>query len=250
MHEVITFLDELLEPERFDDYGPNGLQVPGGSEVSTVVTGVSAHVELFERAAEHDADLVLVHHGLFWRGMPMHITEALHRRLLPLYEHRMALAAYHLPLDGHPAHGNNALLADGLGCEATQPFGMHEGVPLGVAGSFGSDGITADDLIARVAQVTEREPLVLREGPERVGRIGIVSGAGADYAVEAAAAGLDAFLTGEPAERVAAIAREEGIHFIAAGHHATETLGVRRLGELLAREHGITHHFVDVPNPI
>jgi dinuclear metal center YbgI/SA1388 family protein len=250
MHEVITFLDELLEPERFDDYGPNGLQVPGGAEVSTVVTGVSAHVELFERAAEHGADLVLVHHGLFWRGMPMHITEALHRRLLPLYEHRMALAAYHLPLDGHPQHGNNALLADGLGCETREPFALHKGVPIGVAGGFGGDGISADDLVARVTQLTDRAPLVLREGPERIRRIGIVSGSAADYAADAAAAGFDAFLTGEPAERVAAIAREEGIHFIAAGHHATETLGVRRLGDLLSREHGITHHFVDVPNPI
>ena len=249
-HEVIAFLDELLEPERFDDYGPNGLQVPGRPDVSTVVTGVSAHLELFERAAAAEADLVLVHHGLFWRGMPMHITPALHRRLVPLFAHGMALAAYHLPLDGHPQHGNNALLAEGLDCDERAPFALHRGMPVGVAGTFGGDGISVDDLIARVTQLTDREPLVLREGPERIRRIGIVSGAGADYIADAVAAGLDAFLTGEPAERVAAIAREEGIHFVAAGHHATETLGVRRLGELLEREHGITHSFIDVRNPI
>jgi dinuclear metal center YbgI/SA1388 family protein len=249
-NEVIAFLDELLEPGRFDDYGPNGLQVPGTRDVSTVVTGVSAHVELFERAAEAGADLVLVHHGLFWRGMPMEITQALHRRLVPLFAHGMALAAYHLPLDGHPEHGNNALLAAGLGCDATEPFATHHGTPIGVAGAFGGDGITLDELVERVRSLTNREPLVLREGPERIRRIGIVSGAGADYATDAAARGMDALLTGEPAERVAAIAREERIHVLAAGHHATETLGVRRLGELLAREHHIVHRFIDVPNPI
>jgi dinuclear metal center YbgI/SA1388 family protein len=249
-HEVIAFLDELLEPERFDDFGPNGLQVPGARDVSTVVTGVSAHVELFERAAEAGADLVLVHHGLFWRGMPMEITPALHRRLVPLFANGMALAAYHLPLDGHPEHGNNALLARGLGCEATAPFASHHGTPIGVAGTFGGDGVRLGELVDRVTTLTDREPLVLPEGPERIRRIGIVSGAGADYILDAVAGGMDAFLTGEPAERIAAVAREERIHFIAAGHHATETLGVRRLGDLLAREHQIVHRFIDVPNPI
>jgi dinuclear metal center YbgI/SA1388 family protein len=250
MHEVIAFLDQLLEPERFDDYGPNGVQVPGGSEVSTVVTGVSAHVALIEAAAEAGADLLLVHHGLFWRGMPLEITPSLHRRLKPLFVHGIALAAYHLPLDGHPEHGNNALLAEGLGCTATEPFGLHNGTPVGVAGTFAGDGISADDLIDRVTRLTHREPLVLREGPELIRRIGIVSGAGADYIADAAAAGYDAFLTGEPAERVAAIAREERVHFIAAGHHATETLGIRRLGDLLARELQIVHRFIDISNPI
>jgi dinuclear metal center YbgI/SA1388 family protein len=249
-NEVIAFLDELLEPERFDDYGPNGLQVPGGPEVATVVTGVSAHVELLERAADAGADLVLVHHGLFWRGMPMEITPSMHRRLSPLFAHGMALAAYHLPLDGHPEHGNNALLAEGLGCIATEPFALLHGTAIGVAGTFGGDGISVDELIERVTLLTDREPLALREGPDRVHRIGIVSGAGADYVADAVAHGLDAFLTGEPAERVAAVAREERIHFIAAGHHATETFGVRRLGELLAARHAIVHKFIDVPNPI
>jgi dinuclear metal center YbgI/SA1388 family protein len=250
IHEVIAFLDQLLEPERYDDYGPNGVQVPGGSEVSTVVTGVSAHVALIEAAASEGADLVLVHHGLFWRGMPQQITPSLHRRLKPLFAHGMALAAYHLPLDGHPEHGNNALLAAGLRCTATEPFALHRGTPIGVAGTFGGDGISADELVERVTRLTAREPLVLREGPDRVRRIGIVSGAGADYIGDAADAGFDAFLTGEPAERVAAVAREEGVHFIAAGHHATETFGVRRLGDLLARELQIVHRFIDISNPI
>ena len=249
-HEVIAFLDQLLEPERFDDYGPNGLQVPGGPDVATVVTGVSAHVELFERAADAGADLILVHHGLFWRGMPMQVTPSLHRRLVPLFAHGMALAAYHLPLDGHPEHGNNALLAEGLGCVSTEPFAEHHGVAIGVAGRFDGDGIPVDELVARVTELTDREPLVLREGPERIRAIGIVSGAGADYVADAVERGFDAFLTGEPAERVAAVAREERIHFIAAGHHATETFGVRRLGDLIAEKHAIVHNFIDIPNPI
>jgi dinuclear metal center YbgI/SA1388 family protein len=247
---LLAYLDELLEPAAFSDYGPNGLQVPGPDEISTVVTGVSASAELFERAAEHDAGLVLVHHGIFWTGAPLALTPSSKRRLQLLFEHDMALAAYHLPLDGHPEVGNNALLAAGLGCTAQEPFALHRGRPIGVAGRFEGDGIAAAELVARVHALTGREPLAFLDGPERVRSIGIVSGAGADYLGDAVAAGYDAFLTGEPAERVMTHAREEGIHFIAAGHYATETFGVRRLGELLAEHFGVAQIFVDVPNPI
>jgi dinuclear metal center YbgI/SA1388 family protein len=250
LHTIVEHLDSILDPDTFDDYGPNGLQVPGRETVETVVTGVSANVELFARARDENADLVLVHHGLFWAGPPRPLDRASKRRLQVLFDADMSLAAYHLPLDGHPEHGNNALLADGLGCEATEPFALHHGVPIGVAGTFAGDGITVEELTERVTSLTAREPLVLPEGPERIRRIGIVSGAGADYVLDAVAAGLDAFLTGEPAERVAAVAREEGIHFVAAGHHATETFGVKRLGDLLEQQHAIVHKFVDIPNPI
>ena len=247
---LLAYLDELLQPDAFSDYGPNGLQVPGPEEVRTVVTGVSASAELFERAAAHGADLVLVHHGLFWTGAPLALTPSAKRRLQLLFDHDMALAAYHLPLDGHPEVGNNALLAAGVGCTAREPFALHHGVPIGVSGGFDGDGIAADELVARVRELTGREPLAFLDGPQRVRTIGIVSGAGADYLGDAVAAGHDAFLTGEPAERVMTHAREEGIHFLAAGHYATETLGVRRLGELLAERFGVAQLFVDVPNPI
>jgi dinuclear metal center YbgI/SA1388 family protein len=247
---MLAYLDELLEPAAFSDYGPNGLQVPGPDEIRTVVTGVSASAELFERAAEHGADLVLVHHGIFWSGAPLALTPSAKRRLQLLFEHEMALAAYHLPLDGHPEVGNNALLAAGLGCARQTPFALHKGRPIGVAGQFGENGIAAAELVARVHELTGREPLAFLDGPARVRTIGIVSGAGADYLGDAVAAGYDAFLTGEPAERVMTHAREEGIHFVAAGHYATETLGVRRLGELLADRFGVAQIFVDVPNPI
>lgn len=248
--KLIAHLDELLQPEGFSDFGPNGLQVPGPDDVQTVVTGVSASAELFERAAEHEADLILVHHGLFWDRAPLALTPAAKRRLELLFEHDMALAAYHLPLDGHPEVGNNALLAEGLGCVQREPFGLHKGTPIGVRARFQGDGIGATELVDRVRDLTERAPLTFLCGPERVRSIGIVSGGGSDWLADAAAAGLDAFLTGEPTERVMTQATEEGIHYLAAGHYATETFGVRRLGDLLAESFGIRHVFVDIPNPI
>jgi dinuclear metal center YbgI/SA1388 family protein len=249
--DLITHLDRLLDAGAFRDYGPNGLQVPGPAEVQTVVTGVSANGELLARAAAEGADLVLVHHGLFWRGGPLHITRAQHRRLRLLFDADMALAAYHLPLDAHPEHGNNALLATGLQGSDPLPFAPHEGRPIGVRVAFPGDGLTLAELTDRVrVLVGGREPLVIDGGGTRVRTLGIVSGGGTDHVHDALALGLDAFLTGEPSERAYGIARDEGIHFLAAGHHATETFGVRRLGELLERDFGVRHVFVDVPNPI
>jgi dinuclear metal center YbgI/SA1388 family protein len=248
--ELIGHLDAVLEPFAYEDYGPNGLQVPGPQNVGTVVTGVSAGAELFERARAARADLVLVHHGLFWRGPPRPLDRAQKRRLQLLFDGDMALAAYHLPLDGHPEHGNNALIAAGLGCTGHEPFGAHGARHLGVAGRFGGGGVTAAELLERVRGLTRREPLAFLDGPERIRSVAIVSGAGSDYLDEAIAAGHDAFLTGEPIERVMLRAREAGVHYLAAGHYATETFGVRRLGDLLAERFGIEHVFVDVPNPI
>ena len=248
--DLISALDDLLRPQAFDDYSPNGLQVPGPNEVRTLVTGVTASVDLFERAAAEEADLVLVHHGLFWKGMPQHVDRSLYRRLRPLILNDIALAAYHLPLDAHPEVGNNALLARALGCEDLEPFARHQGEPIGVAGRFPADGIEAAELVERVRTVTAREPLHLAYGPARVRAIGIVSGGAAGYLDDAIDAGHDAFLTGEPAERVLAQSREAGIHFVAAGHYATETMGVRALGDLLAERFGIRHLFLEDPNPI
>jgi dinuclear metal center YbgI/SA1388 family protein len=242
---AISFLDELLNPGAFEDYGPNGLQIPGRDTVAKVVTGVSAQRELIERAVALEADLVLVHHGLFWDFLPTGLTPTLAERLRPLFKHDVALAAYHLPLDAHPEVGNNALLAGLLGCERHTPF-----TDIGRLGEFGGDGLPAGELFARVELVTQRAPTVFDAGPERVRTIGIVSGAGAKLLPQAVAMGLDAFLTGEPAEHVMADAREAGIHFIAAGHYATETFGVRRLGDLLAEHFGMVHEFVDIPNPV
>ena len=243
--ELIDYLDRMLEADEFKDYGPNGLQVPGRDEVQTVVTGVSANGPLIDAAVEAGADLILVHHGLYWRGDPQQITPLLHRRLKPLFTHDIALAAYHLPLDAHPEHGNNALLAQRLGGVNPRRF-----AGIGIAVDFETP-LSIDDLTHRVRSAVDgREPLVIPAGPEAITSLGIVSGAATDDVLTALDAGLDAFLTGEPAERAYSIATDANIHFLAAGHHATETLGVRRLGDLLAREFGVRHIYVDVPNPI
>lgn len=255
--EILAHLEELLEPGRYEDYCPNGLQVPGAADVRTVATGVSASVELFELAARERADLLIVHHGLFWGRTTGAIDAQLRRRLKLLFDAEMALAAYHLPLDAHPTLGNNALLADALGAQrsdtAGEPsFALHHGEPIGCLARFpGEGGIAARELIERVRAVTGgREPLVFDAGPPSIRTLAIVTGAGSDHLAEAAAAGADALLTGEPAERAMAQARELGVRLIAAGHYATETLGVRALGEHLAARYGVRHVFVDIPNPV
>ena len=247
---IISALDELLIPDAFQDMGPNGLQVPGRDEVNTVVTGVTAQRELSERAVAEGAELVLVHHGLFWDFHPTGLTPVLAERLRPLFKHDIALAGYHLPLDAHPEVGNNAILAERLGCERHEAFGNHKGTAIGRTGTFPGEGIPAAELFERVREVTARVPTVFDGGPDRVRRIGIVSGGGAGWLEEAIEQGLDAFLTGEPREHVMALAREAGIHFIAAGHYATETFGVRALGDWLAERFGIRHVWIDIPNPV
>jgi dinuclear metal center YbgI/SA1388 family protein len=251
--DVVAFLDDLLEIERFQDAGPNGLQVPGSDTVTTVVTGVSAQRELFERALAEDAQLVLAHHGILWDFEPRRIGAAQATRLRLLLANDVALAGYHLPLDAHPEHGNNALLAERLGASSHARAFDFKGEPIGVIARFDGDdpdGILAAELFARVRQATAREPLVFDAGPERIRTLGIVSGSAANSLPDAIELGLDAFLTGEPKEHVMAQARESGVHFVAAGHYATETFGIRRLGELVAERFGIRHVFADIPNPV
>ncbi len=251
--EILAHLDELLEPGRFEDYCPNGLQVPGPVETQTIATGVSASAELFELAAGERAELLIVHHGLFWGKTTGAIDAQLKRRLQLLFDADIALAAYHLPLDAHARLGNNALLADALGAEhgTGEPFAMHQGQPIGRLARFPGEGIAARELIERVRTATGgREPLVFDAGPPRVRTLAIVTGAGTDYLPQAARAGADALLTGEPAERAMALARELDVRLIAAGHYATETFGVRALGEHLAERFGLRHVFLDVPNPV
>jgi dinuclear metal center YbgI/SA1388 family protein len=248
--EIIAFCDALLDVEAFTDYGPNGLQVPGAESVGRVVTGVSAHRELIERAVASDAQLLVTHHGLFWDFLPRALSEQMAERLRIALAARLSVAGYHLPLDAHPEIGNNALLRDELSFEPSpEPFGLAKGRPIGVVGRS-PEGVTAAELFDRVRSITDREPLVFAAGPDEVRSIGVASGAGASMVHEAVALGLDALLTGEPAEHVMADAQEGGLHFIAAGHYATETFGVRRLGERIAERFGVEHEFIDVPNPI
>ena len=245
---IITFLDELLDASGFPDYGPNGLQVTGADDVERVVTGVSAQRELFERAAGAGAQLVIAHHGLFWDFHPRSVGPAMKERLRVLFDNDISLAGYHLPLDAHPEVGNNALICEQLGLERGEPFGEHRGRKVGYVGRS-AEGIAFDELRERCSRAFGQEPFVWDTGPATVHSVGIVSGGAASSLGEAIALGLDAFLTGEPAEHVMADARENNIHFIAGGHYATETFGVRRLGEIVADRFAIQHEFIDVPNP-
>ena len=248
--DILAEAERLLEPERFDDYGPNGLQVPGPAQVSVLASGVSAHAQLFELAAAAGAQLLIVHHGLFWGSGTQVIDPILKRRLQILFEADIALAAYHLPLDAHPEIGNNALIARALGADELQRFAEHRGEPIGILATLPGDGLAPGELCAAVADIVGREPLRFDAGADPVRTLAVVSGAGSDYIEQAARAGAQAFITGEPAERVMAQARELGVHFIAAGHYATETFGVKKLGDHLAERFGVQHVFLDAPNPI
>ena len=248
--EIVSFLDELLDAPGFPDYCPNGLQVPGATEVELVLSGVSGRLELFERAAAEGAQMVLCHHGILWGSGPRAIDAQAKRRLRALFDADASLVAHHLPLDAHPELGNNALVCRALGLEPAERLGEHGGRPIGFVGRR-AEGIPLDELRARCrAAFGGREPLVQGAGPDVVRSLGVVTGAAHEYLGEAVARGLDGFLTGEPSEHALADATECGLHFVAAGHYATETFGVRALGDLLAERFGVEHRFVDLPNPV
>jgi dinuclear metal center YbgI/SA1388 family protein len=248
-NQLLRYLDAFLEGQKGRDYGPNGLQVEGRSEIRKVVTGVSACQELFERARELGADAVLVHHGLFWDGTPRTLTGFRYRRVAELVRGEMSLFAYHLPLDRHPEVGNNVIAAQLFGLQDLEPFGLHEGLPIGFQGRFPSP-IGAEALAALCQKVFGQAPLAFLEGPEEVSTIGIISGGAQREVYQAIEAGLDAYVTGESSEWVMNVAREAKIHYLAAGHYATERLGVQALGDHLRQRLGIDVEFVDVPNPV
>ena len=242
-------LAEALVPERFNDYCPNGLQVEGRPSVSRLATGVTASQALIDEAVSWGADAILVHHGYFWKGEDPTITGIKRRRLATLLRSEVSLLAYHLPLDAHPEMGNNACLGRLMGIVEQEP--LEPGVPDGV-GCVGllDQPISAAEMVQRLAQITGRRPLHIDAGAEPVRRIAWCTGAAQGYIDAAVAAGADMFVTGEVSEQTVHIAREQGIHFVAAGHHATERYGVQALGEHLATNFGLEHRFIDIDNPV
>ena len=247
--DILSYLDRELEVGRFHDYGPIGLQVAGRDEVARVALAVSSTLEVFESAAAFGADLLLVHHGLFWDGDSRVVDELMRRRLELLFRAGITLAAYHLPLDAHRELGNNAQLARVLGVAVEDWFLDDRGPPIAARGRF-LDPLALEELAVRVERETGRTPLALPGGPGEIRTIGICSGGAASGIRAAAALGLDAWLTGEPREDSRALAAELGVSFIAAGHHATETFGVRAVGRELEDRFGVETTFVDVPNPV
>jgi dinuclear metal center YbgI/SA1388 family protein len=242
--QILAFAAEALDLAAFPDYGPMGLQVEGSPEVSKIVCGVSASRELFERAAEAGAQLVIVHHGLFWDRDSRVVSRGMRERLRVLFDHDITLAAYHLALDAHEELGNNALLCRELGIEPETRL-----AELGFGGPL-EEPLSADAFAARIRERLDRPPLVFSYGPEEIRRVAVVSGGAARFLDEAVAEGYDCFVTGEAAEPTKHAAKEAGIHFVAAGHYATETFGVQALSARIADEFGLEWEFVDLPNPV
>lgn len=244
--ELTRYLDKLLEAGRFRDYCPNGLQVEGRREVERVVAGVTATQALLDAAVARRADAILVHHGWFWRGEDGRVTGLRKERLQKLLANDLNLIAYHLPLDSHPDLGNNAQLAKRLGWIAEARFGEQDVGWLGCCENPGSAAVIAD----RVGHALRRTPLLIGDGDRLVKRIGWCSGAAQHLFEEAIACGVDLYLSGEISEQTVHLARESGVAYVAAGHHASERYGVQALAEHLADHFGLSCEFVDIDNPV
>ena len=240
-------LDTLLEVARLHDYCPNGVQVEGRPGVRRVLCGVTASQALVDAAVAGGYDALLVHHGYFWRGEDGRITGIRRRRLRALLSHDISLLAYHLPLDAHPLLGNNAQLARLMGWEGDGHFGEQD---LGWIGTPGECGLSALEIAARLAVELEREPMLVGEGTREVGRLAWCSGGAQGLFEQAIAAGADLYVSGEISEPTTHLARESGVPYIAAGHHATERYGMRALARYLNEELGLEADFLDLPNPV
>ena len=244
--EIENYLNTLLAVERFEDYGPNGLQVEGRDDVQRIVSGVTASLALIDAAITDGADAIVVHHGLFWRGQDGRLVGWLGARVRRLMTHRINLFAYHLPLDAHPELGNNAQLGLRLGLAADARFGAQA---LGFAAPAGANTALAV-LAARVqSALGGRAPLVLPGDGRALARIGWCTGGAQGYFEAAIAAGVDAFLTGEVSEPQAHLARETGVAFLACGHHASECFGAPALAAQVAERFGLEHRFIEIENP-
>jgi dinuclear metal center YbgI/SA1388 family protein len=243
--DIDNYLATLLDVSRFRDYGPNGLQVEGVPEVRKIVSGVTASLALIEAAAAAEADAILVHHGLFWKGHDGRVTGWLKARLQRLLAHQINLFAYHLPLDAHPEFGNNAQFGARLGWRADGRFGDQE---LGFIGTVGE--ATGSDTIAHLLQQRlGRTPTLVPGDGRAIRRVAWCTGGAQGYFEAAIAAGADVYVTGEISEPQAHYARETGVAFIACGHHASERYGAPALGAHLAQAFGIEHRFIEIDNP-
>ncbi len=249
LQQIIDYCDTLLGVGEYQDYAPNGLQVEGRGEVRRIVSGVTACQALIDVAIEQQADLLLVHHGYFWKGESPTITGMKQRRIKALLDHDISLLAYHLPLDGHAELGNNAQLGQLFGIPVEGRFGHGPDGGIAMHGSLDMK-VSAHSLAEVVGQKLGREPLLIEGGDHPIRRVGWCSGGAQGYIEQAAALGLDAYISGEISEPTVHLAREQGIHYIAAGHHATERYGARALGSHLADHFALENQFVDIANPV
>ncbi len=241
-----AYLADYLRVRDFRDYCPNGLQVEGRAEVTRIVTGVTASAALLEAAIAERADALIVHHGYFWRGEDGRITGMRRRRLGLLIENDINLFAYHLPLDVHPEVGNNAMLARQLGLDVETRFGEQDIAVLGTIAA----GVTAGSFARTITEKLGRAPLLIGDAARPLQRIAWCTGGAQGLFEQAIALGVDAYLSGEISEQTVHLARESGVAYIAAGHHATERYGVQALGAHLAQRFGVEHRFIEIDNPV
>lgn len=248
LENIVTHINRTLEIDQFKDYAPNGLQVEGKREVRKLVTGVTASLAFLEAALKRDADAVLVHHGYFWRGEPSPLTGMRGRRVATLMRHELSLLAYHLPLDVHPVMGNNAELGRRLGFRVLSTHEV-DGVEGLVWVGEDPTGGSGDALVSRIESTLGRQALVAGDTSATVRRVGWCTGGGQRFVTLAAELGCQAFISGEISEQTTHEARESGLVYVGAGHHATERYGVQALGASLATNFDIEHEFIDIDNP-
>lgn len=241
--ELNAYLTQFLQPERFNDYCPNGLQVEGKSEIKKIVTGVTASMNLLQAAQQANADAILVHHGYFWRGETLPITGIKKQRIAFLLQHQLNLFAYHLPLDMHPEIGNNVMLAKQLDLTVDSWVDMLALSELKKAQTLGS-------FVELVEEKLNRKAVVIGDLSRPVNRVALCTGAAQGYIEQAAVANVDVYLSGEISEQTVHVAREANVSYISAGHHATERYGIQALGAHLAEKFGINHEFIDCDNPV
>ena len=246
--KLTKFLNDYLSIDAFNDDCPNGLQVEGAGMVRKIVTGVSASVQLFEQAIAQNADTIIVHHGLIWNYERPLYRGGYRERVRLLIENEINLYAFHLPLDAHPIAGNNARLGQLLGLINLKPFGEYKGQMVGIKGEIKS--CEKDKFFRKITEIVGRKPLIFDYGPDRIRSVGIISGGAQKDIRQAVAAGLDLYLTGEVNEQIMAFAQEERIHFVSAGHYATEKFGVLALSDLINKKFKIDVTFVEIPNPV
>jgi dinuclear metal center YbgI/SA1388 family protein len=247
LSELNTYLDDLLQPALFQDYCPNGLQVEGKETITSIATAVSASLETIEAAIEAGVDALIVHHGLFWKGDPYPVTGTRKKKLSLLLKAGLSLFAYHLPLDAHKNLGNNWTVAQDLNWHNCVPFGEFNGSYIGVQGQ--TEEVSLEDLTQKLEGYYEHKAHVAPGGSHRIRKIALISGGAHKEISEAATQGIDAFITGSFDEPIWHIAKEEGVHFIALGHSATERVGPRALGKHISKELKLKFTFIDIENP-
>ena len=249
LKQIVEHCDQLLESGLYRDYAPNGLQLEGREDIQRIVSGVTASQALIDAAIEHKADLLLVHHGFFWKSEPDVITGIKKRRIKALLDHDISLVAYHLPLDGHELVGNNAQLAKLWNVDVAGRFGDGPNGGLAMYADL-ENAVSVDTFKNMVAESLNRDVELFSGSSYEIKRFAWCSGAAQGYIQQAAELGADLFISGEVSESTFHLAQEEGIYYLACGHHATERLGVQALGEVLAEKFELDHQFIDIYNPV